>query len=375
MSVTRLAALFLLASAALFAGCSPSRQKGHHPPVVNTAQISTETFTPSIESISLLESTSAVSLRPETDGRVVKILVRDGASVKAGQPILVLDNVQQTAAVNAANTEAHKDRLNAERYAYLHSQGAVSAKRRDYFAAQAIESRDRAIAKQATLEYKTVRSPIDGIIGSLDRVKIGDFVKTGELITGLVGNESLWTLMQVPAAQADAVKLGQAVTVKTHTNPPVSERGSVTFISPYYGISGSSQAANTLLVKASLPNHGGRLKTGQYVTSRITVSQETSLAVPVQAVFMQAQQPFVYVLLPVKQAISALAGSSVKRPARLKVLEKLPESTPVVVQRAVKLGPLQGNFYPLLSGLTPGETVVVSNTALLRNGLPVKVAS
>jgi hypothetical protein len=36
---------------------------------------------------------------------------------------------------------------------------------------------------------------------------------------------------------------------------------------------------------------------------------------------------------------------------------------------------LQGNRYPLRSGLRRGERVVVSNTALLRSGMPVRVAA
>jgi len=56
-------------------------------------------------------------------------------------------------------------------------------------------------------------------------------------------------------------------------------------------------------------------------------------------------------------------------------LEKLPPSTTIVVQMPVKLGPLQSNRYPVLGGLQAGDTVVVSNTALLRTGMPVKVAS
>ena len=60
---------------------------------VQTATISEATFEPNIQAISVLESTTNVALRPETDGRVVRVLARDGQQVKAGQPILVLDNV------------------------------------------------------------------------------------------------------------------------------------------------------------------------------------------------------------------------------------------------------------------------------------------
>jgi len=90
-------------------------------------------FNPSIDVISVLSSTTDVALRPETDGRVVKILVNQGQQVKAGQRILVLDNVQQTAQLNASQAEARKDRLNAERYIFLNEQGAVSTKQRDQY--------------------------------------------------------------------------------------------------------------------------------------------------------------------------------------------------------------------------------------------------
>ncbi|MCX5938552.1 MAG: efflux RND transporter periplasmic adaptor subunit, partial [Cyanobium sp. LacPavin_0920_WC12_MAG_62_9] len=49
--------------------------------------------------------------------------------------------------------------------------------------------------------------------------------------------------------------------------------------------------------------------------------------------------------------------------------------TPIVVQTPVRLGQLENNSYPLLSGLRAGDRVVVSNTALLRNGMPVALAN
>ncbi|NDD45691.1 MAG: efflux RND transporter periplasmic adaptor subunit, partial [Synechococcaceae bacterium WB9_4xB_025] len=285
------------------------------------------------------------------------------------------DNVQQSAALNAARAQARTDKLNAERYEFLYEQGAASAKTRDQYATQAIASRDQALASAATLGYKFVRSPIDGIVGDLDTVKLGDYVQTGQAITGIVDNSTLWTLMQIPATQADQIKIGQTVKVSSQTSPPVSGQGSVTFISPYFGISGSQQSPNTLMVKATFPNLTGKLKTGQFVKSQIVIDQKQALAVPVQAVFMQAQQPFVYVVVPLSKALPKIKASSSVPEASKQKLEKLPASTPIVVQKPVVLGTLQNNLYPLRSGLNRGETVVVSNTALLSNGLPVKVSN
>jgi len=366
----------LLPLALLLAACGSAKPEAKQPLTVQTVTVGPFRFAPGIETISTIESTSNVVMRPESDGRVVRILAREGQQVKAGQPILVLDNVQESATLDADRAEAIKDRVNAERYVFLNEQGAVSTKDRDYYITQAIQSRDKARSSAATLGYKFVTAPIDGEIGNLDSVKLGDYVRQGQAITGIVNNTSLWTLMDVPATQSSLVKIGQPVQVESQGNPPVTGMGRVVFVSPYFAnaTEGSAQP-NTVLVKAEFPNLTGKLKTGQYVRNRIITGVSDQLAVPVQAVMMQAQQPFVYRVLPLSTVLPKIKASDQLLPAQKQQLEKLPGTTPVVVQTPVKLGKLQNNAYPVLSGLAKGDEVVVSNTALLRSGMPVKRAS
>ena len=340
---------------------------------IQTTRIGTATFSPVIEAISPLESTSNVAVKPQIDGSVVKILATAGQPVKAGQVILVLDNVQQSAALDAARSEARKDTINAARYDYLYEQGAVSAKERDRYANEAVQARDEARSDAAELGYKFVRAPIDGVIGDLDSVKLGDYVKTGETITGIVDNSTLWTLMEIPASEASAVKVGQTVKLVSQATPPVTGEGRVTFVSPYYGISGSKNAPNTLMVKAEFPNLTGQLKTGQFVASEIITGNQSSLAVPVQAVMMQAQQPFVYKVVPLNKALPKIKASPNASQQAIKKLERLPADTPIVVQTKVQLGDLQNNAYPVKAGLQAGDQVAISNTSRLRSGMPVQV--
>ena len=359
--------------ALLLVACG-SKPQARQPLAVQTETIGEASFSPSIEVISQLSSTTDVALKPEVDGRVVKILVTQGQRVKAGQPILVLDNVQQSAALDASKAEARKDIVNAERYIFLNEQGAVSTKDRDFYVTRAIQSRDQARAKAADLGYKYVTAPISGEIGDLDTVKLGDYVRQGQAITGIVDNRDLWTLMDVPATQASRVRLGQPVELKSQGNPPVINIGKVVFISPYYGVSGNQSSPNTVLVKAAFPNLTGKLKTGQYVRNRIITGNSRQLSVPVQAVMMQAQQPFVYRVFRLNQVLAKIRASTQIPAAQKQKLEALPPETPIVVQMPVKLGTLEGNRYPLLSGLAAGDQVVVSNTARLRTGMPVKLA-
>ena len=373
-SVRRSRPLLACLGLLVLAGCG-AKPPAREPLSVQVERIGEASFSPGIDVVSRLESTSNVAMRPEADGRVVKILATQGQRVKAGQPIIVLDNVQETATLNASKAESLKDKLNAERYVFLNNQGAVSTKDRDYYITQAIKSHDQVTANRATLHYKYVTSPINGEIGDLDSVKLGDYVRQGQAITGIVDNSVLWTLMDVPATQSRRVKIGQPVHLVTQSNPPVKGSGTVVFISPYFGVSGTQNSPNTVLVKASFPNLTGTLKTGQYVRNRIITGTKRQLSVPVEAVMMQAQQPFVYKIFPLSTLLPKIKASTQATPAQKATLEALPPATPIVVQTAVNLGTLDHNRFPVISGLAAGDRVVVSNTALLRSFMPVKVAA
>ena len=358
----------------LLGGCSKPQARGPQPPTVQTVIVGSARFAPGIDVVSRIQSTSNVVMRPESDGRVVRILATQGQRVRAGQPILVLDNVQQSASLDASRAGAIKDRANAERYIFLNQQGAASTKERDYYVTQAIQSREQVRANAATLGYKFVTAPIDGELGNLDSVKLGDYVHQGQAITGIVNNAVLWTLMDVPATQASQVRVGQSVQLESQGNPPVRGMGRVVFISPYYGESDGKSSPNTVLVKAEFPNLTGLLKTNQYVSNRIITGVSDQLAIPAQAVQMKASQAFVFRLFPLREVLPRIKASSQVPDAQKAALAKLPGSTPIAVQVPVRLGQMQGNLFPVISGLSKGDQVIVSNTALLRSGLPVRVA-
>ncbi len=371
----RLVGLSILLPGLMLGGCAKPEAKSPPPPSVQTVIVGAARFAPGIDVVSRIQSTSNVVMRPETDGRVVRILASQGQRVKAGQPILVLDNVQQSATLDSSRAAAIKDRANAERYIFLNQQGAVSTKDRDYYVTQAIQSREQVRANAATLGYKFVTAPIDGELGNLDSVKLGDYVHQGQAITGIVNNAVLWTLMDVPATQASEVQVGQPVQVESQGNPPVRGVGRVVFISPYYGENDEKSSPNTVLVKAEFPNLSGQLKTNQYVRNRIITGINDQLAVPAQAVQMKASQPFVFKVYSLREVLPRIQASNQVSEAQKKSLARLPGSTPIAVQVPVKLGQMQGNLFPVLSGLSKGDQVIVSNTALLRSGIPVRVVA
>jgi RND family efflux transporter MFP subunit len=243
-------------------------------------------FLDALDVQSTLEAIREVRLAPEVAGRLVAMPMAEGEAVRPGQPLFALDQIQLQASVNADAAEARKDQVNAERYIFLNQQGAVSTKDRDFYVTQAIQARDKLRANIATLGYKNVLSPIGGIVGNIN-YKLGDVVQAGAVITSIIDNSRLWVRLDIPGEQAYRVRPGLPVVIKAPDDPrQLLARGAVTFVAPSI-----DKDKQTLLVKATFDNADGALRNGQRVNATLVFSQAASLAVPQQAVLLQAGLP------------------------------------------------------------------------------------
>ncbi len=350
-----LAALGLLT----LTGCgSPT---GRPPQKVKAAPLAREVFVQSIDTVSTLEATDEIELAAQAGGRIQRVLVQSGQSVQAGQLLLVLDQTQLKADVSALKAQSKSDQLAYERFAGLVKEGAATALQRDEFEAKAIGSNQALRAKLADLSYKDVRAPIAGVISDLS-VKAGDVLQAGSPFSRIIRNEALQARIDVPAAQANRLASGQLVQLLDGQGQRPIAKGRVTMIDP--NINPSSQ---TLLAKAKVDNPNGMLRDGQRLRTRLIIGAERQLAVPFEAVTRQFGQSFVFVV--------GTPADWKKDPGKtpLARIERLPADSTVALQRSVRLGPLQGDRYPVLSGLSPTDRVILSNRSGLRHGSPIQL--
>jgi len=349
-----------LSAAALLAGCSESRPPAPTPPQVQLVNPRPFTTLDSADYQSTLEAIREVRLASEIAGRIVAMPVYEGQPVRPGQLLFALDQIQQKATVNADAAEARKNRLNAERYIFLNQQGAVSTKERDYYVTEAIQSRDKLNASLATLAYKNVVAPIAGYVGNLNS-KLGDVIKPGEVVTSVIDNSRLWVRIDVPGELGDRVRPGLPVILKGPDPRRPKAMGRVIFVAPAL-----DKERQTLLVKAEFNNPDGSLRNNERVSATLVFAQQQVLAIPQQAVLLQAGKPFVFLAVSVEEAKRRL-GRAIEP-------EPLP-NLPVAIQVPVSLGTLQNGAYPVKEGLTAADTVVVGNLAQLRSGLSVQPAA
>lgn len=357
-----------LATAALIVlpvliGC---RQRGGGRPAapplsVSTEPVSASPFSSNVDTVSTLEAIEEVQLSSQVDGRIRELRVSQGNGVRAGELVLVLDQVQARADVARLRAQARTDQINARRYDFLAKQGAVSAEQRDEFRLRAVASREELRGLEADLAFRDVRAPISGIVADL-QVKVGDVIEANEPFTTIVRNDQLQARLEVPALYAERVRPGQTVVLLDSAGERELSRGRVGSVDPLI-----DDASQFLLVKAQFDNPAGSLRSGQRILARLLLEERRELAVPFQAVSRQSGQAFVFVpgsLTDLEQNPGQVDLDS---------LRSLPPDSRFAIQVPVRLGPLQNNRYPVLSGLEPGQAVITSRLLNLRHGLPIQV--
>ncbi|MEO8890928.1 MAG: efflux RND transporter periplasmic adaptor subunit [Coleofasciculaceae cyanobacterium] len=398
--------LFLISACSSGAPQSGAKKPSAVPVKLQTVEQTTLLDT--TEQLGSLEAENRVDLRPETEGRVNEIFVSSGSSVSAGMPILQLRPEKSQAEVGGAvanvnaaiasrsNAEAQIKAVEAQRVSdtanvdlqeqqfkrisSLVAQGALPKQqldqvRRDRDAARAaLNATDEKIrAARATLDQQNAQlkqaqstvasrqedlretrvvAPIAGVVGNV-AVKVGDYVKTTDILTSIIQNQNLDLSISISTDKTNQLRLGLPVQLLNQNGEEVISTGRISFISPQVN------QDQQILAKASFPNSEGKLRDGQRVRARVVWQKNQGVSVPATAVTRIAGENFVFVAQPP-------ADPKVDPKADPKADTKL-----IAKQKLVKLGDIQGNNYQVITGLKPGEKIVVSGLLNLTDGAPI----
>ncbi|HEX6323097.1 MAG TPA: efflux RND transporter periplasmic adaptor subunit, partial [Vicinamibacterales bacterium] len=179
-----------------------------------------------------------------------------------------------------------------------------------------------------------------GVVGDIP-VRVGDRVTPQTVLTTIDETAGLELYINVPVQQAGGLRSGLPVHVLDQDGRQVAA-SRLDFVSPSVDPGTQSVLAKAPLA-ANLP-----YRPDQVVRARVVWASDPTLTVPLIAVSRVNAQHFVFVAEP------GDGGATVAR------------------QRAVQLGPLAGNDYIVLGGLTAGERLIVSGTQMLGDGMPVE---
>ncbi len=314
-----------------------------------------------LDYVGTTEAIRSVTLQAKATGYLARQAVPDGADVKQGDLLYVLDPRDYQAALDQNKAQAARDsaaldyaRARQGRNAVLSKQGWVSKDTFDQVTssldqAEAAVAVDRALIQTAELNlgYTEIRAPFAGRLGRSQ-------VHEGALIT--VAGTPFNTLVQLDPLYAtfnpretDLDRIGKAAAggsdaeILLSGDARVRLHGKVSFLD-----NNVDRATGTITARVVVDNPRRTVLPGQYVRVHLHVGDmDGALLVPQAAVGSSQIGKFVYVVGPDNKA----------------------------EQRYVSLGPTDGDLVVVTKGVNEGERVIVGNLQKLGPGTVVQASA
>lgn len=316
-----------------------------------------------LDAVGTTRALNTVTVRPQVDGKLLSVAFKEGQDVKKGDILAQIDPTTFKAQLDQAVAKKAQDQAlltntqnDLTRYEQLAATNAVNRQQLDtqkslvaQLTAQ-VQSDQAAIeSAQATLNYASVRAPIDGRTG-LRQVDEGNIVHASDstgivTITQLKPISILFNLPQQYLSQVNNAfaKGPLAVDALRSDNDAVIDSGKLTVVDNQVDAS-----TGTVKLKADFPNTNLQLWPGQFANIRLLIDTlKQVVVIPTGAVQRGPTGTFVYV---VKDDSTASI-----RPI---VVEKQDETQTVIK-----------------SGVTPPERVVTTGFARLTDGAKVSVST
>jgi membrane fusion protein, multidrug efflux system len=354
-----LAILLSLAATGCARKDTPSFQRPPTPVTLATASAQDVPFY--LDEVGHTVAREVVSVQPQVSGNITEILFADGANLKKGDPLFMIDPRPFQAQLSAAEANLAQSRaaLDFARIQFKRVQDLVESRaiaRQDYDTrknavdvgeAQVKQNEAAVESARLNLEYTAIRSPIDGRAGHR-------LVDPGNVVTA--NTTTLLTIERMDPIYADfTVTEGDFSQVQRNSanhmlrvevrlpDDAKPEIGQLTFLD-----NSVQSTSGTVMLRATVPNPSRHLWPGQFVNVRLVLATlPKAVLVPAAAAQDSAKGPFVYVV----------KGDST---AEL---------------RPVKLGQRQGDSVVVEQGLQPGENVVLSGQLGVMPGGKVRVVT
>ncbi|MBI5467608.1 MAG: efflux RND transporter periplasmic adaptor subunit [Deltaproteobacteria bacterium] len=330
---------------------------------VVTIEVRPTSVTSSLEAAGTVKAKTISDVASRVMGTVTSIIVREGDRVKKGSLLITIDDSdirEKVRAAEAWRNEAGKalegakenlrlQNLTYERYKKLYEGKAISQQefdtvetrrkgaRLEYERAEEAVKRAGAGMNEAKIfhSYARVVSPVDGIV-SEKKIEVGSMAAPGMPLIVIEDTSGFIFEANADERLSGTIKKGMALGVTVDSLSKTFE-GRVAEVLPSV-----DPASRTFLVKISL--RGAGLRSGQYGRVSFPVAQKTAILLPLPAIVSRGQLDGVFTV----------------------------DDLGVVTYRLVRTGESYGDNIEILSGVDPGEKVIVEGVDKAVDGGVVK---
>lgn len=333
-------ALFLLFASCLLCAASLAGEQEHNgattPLTVQVAKAQLEDIPSLIEVSGTLQAQESAVIAAKVTGVVTRVPVVLGSRVKTGDLLVAISAGEIGARLSQAEAQLAQARRNLEREQNLLQKNASTAETvktmRDQYN-MALAGYNEAKTMQG---YISITAPFDGVI-TRKEVSGGDLATPGTPLLYLENNRQIQVRSAVPESLVLTLRTGDQLMVKVET-AGVLVQGTVVEVAP-----AADPHSRTAPVVIDLPTHPD-LRTGQFARVFLPGPKTKGLLIPETAVLPQGQMERIFVVEGARAHL-----------------------------RLVRTGLRHAGMIEILAGLTPGETVAISNNRLLTNGQQVRV--
>lgn len=336
---------------------------------IAAVRVQREPFPSTVAITGTLVSRASVTVKAETTGRVTLITKDEGESVRAGEPVVFVDDAHQKIALRQAESAVMVAKAAYDRAIVLESHSRNEWTRaqnllksggitdRDYksaeiatreaaaqvalCSAQVEQAQSQVDAAKKRLEDTVVRAPVAGEI----QAKItaaGAYVEPPTPVFSVVDNGQLELETMVAAVNLGEVRNGQLVKFGVSTFPGQSFEGRVIDMSP--AMQADTRSGK---VRVRVTSSAGRLRAGMFVQGEILIDAHRE-----------------GILLP---ADAAYRDDRSARTAYVFVVEN-----GRAVKRNVSIGAERGAMLDIVEGLKAGDVVAAEQSIELADGVPVQ---
>lgn len=303
-----------------------------------------------------------IEIRPKVSGYLVKLLVDEGATVRKGQPLFLIDSEQYRATVKAAKAQIRVCRAN------IATQKLTVDNKRMLFKQNIISSYDLKMAENTLASYEaqlaaaeaqlqsaqdnlrwcTVTSPADGVVGSIP-YRVGSLVsgQSAEALTTVSNISKMYVYFSMTEKQLlaltreaggvnAAIKKMPAVSLVLSDGTTYRQSGTISTVS---GVIDPS--TGSVQMRATFDNAQHILRSGGTGSILIPTHASDAIMVPQSATFDVQDKKFVYVV-------------NADKTVATREITVLPQNN--------------GQTYVVASGLRAGERIVIDGVNQLKNG-------
>ena len=317
----------------------PGGRGGGDTLLVTAAAVLQEPMEDRIATTGQLLADEEVELRAEVAGRITALRFQEGAFVRRGQLLAVLDTGVLEAQLRAARTRHDLAAVQARRQRELFEIGGLSRQAVDQAEAEVAVLAAEMQQLRAEVERRRIYAPFAGQIG-LRSVSVGAYVSPGDPLATLRVASTLKLEFAVPELYVGRVRPGDAVVFSV----PGQER---TFRAEVYAVEQSVDAGTrAFTVRARTANPGGALSPGAYAEVELVLDRvDDALSVPAGAIVPGVDSAAVFVV----------EGGTATR-------------------RSVLTGIRTADRVQVTGALVAGDTVLTSGVDQVRPGQPVRVS-